>query len=88
MASAGGRPLWLVGSSFGSTQLTSPNQNQTDHILSSSTQPTQLNPTPTKPPTPTQNQVRLAAGATLGELGLVQEKIKTSGYAMQCRVSG
>ncbi|TFJ84262.1 hypothetical protein NSK_004253 [Nannochloropsis salina CCMP1776] len=34
-----------------------------------------------------QSQIRLAAGASLEELGLVQEKIKTYGYAMQCRVT-
>ena len=34
-----------------------------------------------------QTQIRLASGATLAELGLVQENIKTSGYAMQCRVT-
>lgn len=34
-----------------------------------------------------QSQLRIAAGATLADLGLVQERIKTSGYAMQCRVT-
>ncbi len=34
-----------------------------------------------------QSQIRLASGATLADLGLAQEKIKTSGYAMQCRVT-
>lgn len=34
-----------------------------------------------------QSQIRLAGGASLEDLGLVQEKIKTSGYAMQCRVT-
>lgn len=34
-----------------------------------------------------QSQIRIAAGATLQDLGLTQDKIKTSGYAMQCRVT-
>ena len=34
-----------------------------------------------------QSQIKIAAGASLEELGLVQDKIKTSGYAMQCRVT-
>lgn len=34
-----------------------------------------------------QSQIRIAAGATLKELGLVQKNIKVSGVAMQCRVT-
>ena len=34
-----------------------------------------------------QSQIRLAGGSSLEDLGLTQEKIKTSGYAMQCRVT-
>ncbi len=34
-----------------------------------------------------QTQIKIAAGATLKELGLVQENIKVSGVAMQCRVT-
>lgn len=34
-----------------------------------------------------QSQIRIAGGATLKDLGLSQERIKTSGYAMQCRVT-
>ena len=34
-----------------------------------------------------QSQLRIAAGATLEELGLVQENIKVNGIAMQCRVT-
>ena len=33
------------------------------------------------------SQIRIAAGATLEDLGLSQDKISTSGYAMQCRVT-
>ena len=34
-----------------------------------------------------QSQMKIASGMTLKELGLVQENIKESGYAMQCRVT-
>ncbi|CAN0017477.1 unnamed protein product, partial [Hapterophycus canaliculatus] len=34
-----------------------------------------------------QTQIRIAAGATLKDLGLVQENVKVSGVAMQCRVT-
>ena len=34
-----------------------------------------------------QSQIKIAAGATLAELGLIQDKISTSGYAMQVRVT-
>lgn len=34
-----------------------------------------------------QTQIRIAAGATLKELGLVQENVKVAGVAMQCRVT-
>ena len=34
-----------------------------------------------------QTQIKIAAGKTLEELGLRQESISTSGYAMQCRVT-
>lgn len=34
-----------------------------------------------------QSQIRIAAGATLKELGLTQDNIKVSGVAMQCRVT-
>ncbi|CAG0909017.1 unnamed protein product, partial [Cyprideis torosa] len=33
------------------------------------------------------SQIRLAEGKTLEELGLIQEKIKARGYAIQCRVT-
>jgi len=34
-----------------------------------------------------QSQILIASGKTLEEIGLVQDKIKTNGYAMQCRVT-
>ena len=34
-----------------------------------------------------QSQLRIAAGATLADLGLVQESIKPHGFAMQCRIT-
>ena len=34
-----------------------------------------------------QSQIKIASGKTLKELGLIQENIKESGYAMQCRVT-
>ena len=34
-----------------------------------------------------QTQIRIAAGAKLKELGLVQENVKVGGVAMQCRVT-
>jgi pyruvate carboxylase len=34
-----------------------------------------------------QSQLRIAAGATLAELGLSQESIKPHGFAMQCRIT-
>jgi pyruvate carboxylase len=34
-----------------------------------------------------QTQIRIAAGATLKQLGLTQDKIKASGVALQCRVT-
>jgi pyruvate carboxylase len=34
-----------------------------------------------------QTQLKIAAGATLRELGLTQDKIKVTGVAMQCRVT-
>ncbi|CBN79581.1 pyruvate carboxylase [Ectocarpus siliculosus] len=34
-----------------------------------------------------QTQIRIAAGATLKDLGLVQENVKVGGVAMQCRVT-
>lgn len=34
-----------------------------------------------------QAQLRIAAGETLADLGLVQEEIKVSGYALQCRIT-
>lgn len=34
-----------------------------------------------------QSQIRIAAGATLKELGLVQKNVKVAGVAMQCRVT-
>jgi pyruvate carboxylase len=34
-----------------------------------------------------QAQIRIAGGATLGDLGLVQEKIQMRGHAIQCRVT-
>lgn len=34
-----------------------------------------------------QTQIRIAAGATLKELGLVQKNVKVAGVAMQCRVT-
>jgi pyruvate carboxylase len=34
-----------------------------------------------------QSQLKIASGATLKELGLVQENIKVNGVAMQCRVT-
>ncbi len=34
-----------------------------------------------------QSQLRIAAGATLAELGLFQESIKPHGFAMQCRIT-
>ncbi|CAM9489244.1 unnamed protein product [Sphacelaria rigidula] len=34
-----------------------------------------------------QSQIRIAAGATLKELGLVQDNVSVSGVAMQCRVT-
>eukprot|EP01041_Mallomonas_annulata_P011375 gene11375-23811_t len=34
-----------------------------------------------------QNQIRIASGATLKELGLIQENIKVNGVAMQCRLT-
>ncbi|HEY7853685.1 MAG TPA: pyruvate carboxylase [Aquiluna sp.] len=34
-----------------------------------------------------QSQLRIAAGATLEELGLFQESIKPHGFAMQCRIT-
>ena len=34
-----------------------------------------------------QTQIRIAAGAKLKDLGLVQENVKVAGVAMQCRVT-
>ena len=34
-----------------------------------------------------QTQIRIAAGATLAELGLHQDKISVSGVAVQCRIT-
>lgn len=34
-----------------------------------------------------QTQIRIAAGATLKDLGLVQKNVKVGGVAMQCRVT-
>lgn len=34
-----------------------------------------------------QSQIKIASGASLADLGLVQEKIKLNGHAMQCRVT-
>jgi len=34
-----------------------------------------------------QTQMQIASGKTLEQLGLIQEKISTSGFAMQCRVT-
>ena len=34
-----------------------------------------------------QSQMRIAAGATLKELGLVQDNVSVAGVAMQCRVT-
>lgn len=34
-----------------------------------------------------QSQIKIAAGATLQELGLTQDKIRVNGVAMQCRVT-
>ena len=34
-----------------------------------------------------QNQIKIASGMTLEELGLTQDSIKTNGYAIQCRVT-
>ena len=34
-----------------------------------------------------QSQMRIAAGATLGELGLTQDKISMHGFAVQCRIT-
>jgi pyruvate carboxylase len=32
-----------------------------------------------------QTQMRIAAGVTLPEMGLTQDKIRVSGFAVQCR---
>lgn len=34
-----------------------------------------------------QTQIKVAEGMTLPELGLTQDKIKSQGYAIQCRIT-